>query len=253
MPTHDAPDPRDPAPVQIGTRPAPDTFSIHVTEGGPYVVSGQPPLARQFITPNAAGKSWEYVQGETFALPDGARLCRCGQSRNAPFCDGSHATADVDLRETASFEPLLAHSEAIEGPTRTLTDNEAYCAYGRFCDAGERIWNQVTAGGDASDRLTERMAHHCPGGRLLVFDNTTGQPVEPVVAPALGLIEDPGIGASGPLMVQGGIRVVSASGRAYEVRTRQALCRCGGSSNKPFCDGTHASMHFHDGLPGHRG
>ena len=44
------------------------------------------------------------------------------------------------------------------------------------------------------------------------------------------------------------IRVESASGESYEIRNRQALCRCGASSNKPFCDGSHASIKFQDGL-----
>ena len=43
-----------------------------------------------------------------------------------------------------------------------------------------------------------------------------------------------------------GVEVVGADGRPYEVRNRQTLCRCGESSNKPFCDGTHASMKFRD-------
>jgi CDGSH-type Zn-finger protein len=44
--------------------------------------------------------------------------------------------------------------------------------------------------------------------------------------------------------VRGGIAVVSADGEQYEVRNRMTLCRCGASSNKPFCDGTHASIKF---------
>jgi len=39
--------------------------------------------------------------------------------------------------------------------------------------------------------------------------------------------------------LRGAIPVRSADGEHYEVRNRQTLCRCGGSSNKPFCDGTH--------------
>ena len=42
------------------------------------------------------------------------------------------------------------------------------------------------------------------------------------------------------------MEVVGADGKAYEVRNRMTLCRCGESSNKPFCDGTHASMKFSD-------
>ena len=35
---------------------------------------------------------------------------------------------------------------------------------------------------------------------------------------------------------------------SYEGRNRVTLCRCGASSNKPFCDGSHASVKFDDGL-----
>jgi CDGSH-type Zn-finger protein len=40
---------------------------------------------------------------------------------------------------------------------------------------------------------------------------------------------------------------MAADGFAYEQRNRQTLCRCGHSSNKPFCDGTHAAIDFDDG------
>ena len=53
---------------------------------------------------------------------------------------------------------------------------------------------------------------------------------------------------SGPLWVRGGVPVVSADGYEYEVRNRVTLCRCGSSENKPFCDGSHASIGFTDGL-----
>ena len=96
--------------------------------------------------------------------------------------------------------------------------------------------------------LAEEMAHFCPSGRLIVWDRETRQPIENAVPATLSLIEDPGTGSSGPLVLRGGIRVESASGTSYEVRNRQALCRCGHSSNKPFCDGTHASIRFRDEL-----
>ena len=55
------------------------------------------------------------------------------------------------------------------------------------------------------------------------------------------------LGASAlPLWVRGGVQIVSADGGVYEVRSRVTLCRCGASSNKPFCDGSHASIGFDD-------
>ena len=82
----------------------------------------------------------------------------------------------------------------------------------------------------------------------MVWDRATGTPIEELFAVSLSLVEDPALGVSGPLMLRGGIRVRSASEESYEVRNRQTLCRCGASSNKPFCDGSHATIKFRDGL-----
>ena len=234
--------------VQPGSTESDPSMSIEVQKDGPYIVHGSPPLHLQFIETNAAGHSWSYKEGRAFEVKEKTALCRCGQSRNKPYCDGTHAKVPVDLTETASFEPMLNDAQEIDGPTHSLTDNERYCAYGRFCDNGERIWNEVQMPGEEHTRLATYMAHQCPSGRLLIWDRRTGEPVEQALKPSLSLIEDPALGVSGPLLVRGGIRVQSASGESYEIRNRQTLCRCGASSNKPFCYGSHASMKFHDGL-----
>ncbi len=50
---------------------------------------------------------------------------------------------------------------------------------------------------------------------------------------------------NGPYLVEGPLTVVDAEGREYKSdRPRIALCRCGGSANKPFCDGTHQRNGF---------
>ena len=49
---------------------------------------------------------------------------------------------------------------------------------------------------------------------------------------------------NGPLFLRGRIRVESADGELIREDTRVALCRCGGSQNKPFCDGTHRTNGF---------
>jgi len=51
----------------------------------------------------------------------------------------------------------------------------------------------------------------------------------------------------GPYLVEGDdVILVDWNGRAYQIpnRSRFALCRCGGSTNKPFCDGTHSRTGF---------
>ncbi len=51
---------------------------------------------------------------------------------------------------------------------------------------------------------------------------------------------------NGPLLVKGPISLSDADGNAYEVEAGKpvALCRCGGSTTKPFCDGTHSKAGF---------
>lgn len=49
---------------------------------------------------------------------------------------------------------------------------------------------------------------------------------------------------NGPLFLRGRLRVVAPDGSVIREDTRAALCRCGGSENKPFCDGTHRRIGF---------
>ena len=49
---------------------------------------------------------------------------------------------------------------------------------------------------------------------------------------------------NGPLLIEGNLEICAASGRTVARQTRATLCRCGGSANKPFCDGTHKKNGF---------
>jgi len=49
---------------------------------------------------------------------------------------------------------------------------------------------------------------------------------------------------NGPLEVTGNLEIVTGTGRTVAAHAADVLCRCGGSSNKPFCDGTHAKIGF---------
>jgi hypothetical protein len=78
----------------------------------------------------------------------------------------------------------------------------------------------------------------------VAWDKNARKPIEPELPVSIGLIEDPAQECSGPIWLRGGVHLVSEDGFDYEVRNRMTLCRCGESRNKPFCDGTHASMKF---------
>ena len=51
---------------------------------------------------------------------------------------------------------------------------------------------------------------------------------------------------NGPLLVEGDVSIVDATGKEFGLGGRSAvgLCRCGLSANKPFCDGTHGRQSF---------
>lgn len=224
-------------------------MKIVVKKNGPYSVTGNVPIQIQTITPNKDGFSWDWIAGKSFETKAEVLLCRCGQSKTKPFCDGSHEKARWNPKETASREPYDAQAERIEGPGLDLQDQEILCAFARFCDPAGKIWGLIDQTDDAKARaLTIREASHCPSGRLVVSDKPTGKKIEPDLPPSIGIVEDPALECSGPLWVRGGIPIESEGGKAYEVRNRVTLCRCGASVNKPFCNGSHASIKFKDGL-----
>jgi CDGSH-type Zn-finger protein len=223
---------------------------ISITKDGPYIVEGAVPIAVQTIGVDAEGGSEEWLQGKAFEAAESYALCRCGHSRNKPYCDGSHKKARFDGTETASRKTVLEQAQVMDGPSMQLADAEVLCAFARFCDPNGRIWNQVESSDDPKVRANfVRQAGNCASGRLLAIDKATGKPVEPKLPQSIGVVEDPAQGCSGPLWVRGGIELVGADGASYEVRNRMTLCRCGRSENKPFCNGSHAAdPKFKDGI-----
>lgn len=49
---------------------------------------------------------------------------------------------------------------------------------------------------------------------------------------------------NGPLIVNGEVQLKDSEGNSYPAKQRVALCRCGASTTKPFCDGTHSKIGF---------
>lgn len=225
------------------------TPRITVTKYGPYLVVGAVPIHHQHVVTNAEGESLDWRQGEPVEAGAQYALCRCGHSARKPFCDGTHKKVGFDGSETASRDSLRHQAEAaggvIDGPAITLLDAERLCAFGRFCDVAGKVWSLVERSDEPeARRLAEHEAACCPSGRLVAIDKHTGKALEPHHEPSIGLVHDTARHEAGPLWVRGGIPIEGADGHAYEVRNRQTLCRCGASSNKPFCDGSHASIHF---------
>ena len=212
---------------------------IRVSKNGPYLVSGRIPIAEQIIIADAEGCSHEWRAGKEYPLQRAYALCRCGNSQNKPFCNGTHVKVNFNGTETASRDAYLEQAEEITGPELELTDARDLCSYARFCDRAGGIWDLTIKSGDPEARNTAiEEGRNCPSGRLVVWDKQ-GNAFEPEFSPSIGLVEDPQEGVKGPIWVRGGIPIESADGIIYEIRNRATLCRCGRSHNKPFCDGTH--------------
>jgi uncharacterized Fe-S cluster protein YjdI len=101
-------------------------------------------------------------------------------------------------------------------------------------DDSRRPWVKVDA---ATADEVEAAVARCPSGalrtrRIGVPRPRRQQPLEVRAS------------ADGPLLLSGGVRVLDADGVVLYEGERAALCRCGQSGNKPFCDGTHKKVGF---------
>ena len=216
-------------------------FRITIRKDGPYVVEGGVPLVRKSIVYSEWHEPLTWRKDATIPCDEPYRLCRCGQSAHKPFCDGSHVRLDFDGKETAPVAPSAERRERVRGAHVTLTDDRMLCTHAGFCvNRVDKAWNMIERTEDSQVRFQlMQMVEHCPSGRL-VYELEDG-PVEPDLPQGIAVTED------GPYWVTGGILITMSDGQTLEVRNRVTLCRCGRSSNKPLCDGTHATIKFQEG------
>ena len=218
---------------------SPHDYRVRVSEDGPYQVAGSPLLVRTAQIETEFGEPVGWEEPTPIDAPAEFDLCRCGQSSTKPFCDSSHETNGFDGTEVADRGPRADRARVLHGEGVVMTDDRSLCTKAGYCtNRSTDVWEMIrrTADPDVRSRL-EQMVDLCPSGRL---DRSRAEDVEPV-EPSIGIIRD------GPIWVRGGIPVEAADGTTYEVRDRVTLCRCGHSSNKPFCDSTHKVVGFRDG------
>jgi len=217
-------------------------MKIKINEGGPYTVYGGIKLIDMTLIPDAEGLSIGWKNGKEYTVKEEYDLCRCGHSKQKPFCDLTHSEILFDGTETASRESFESQAEPKTiGPEMDLTDVLALCALARFCDRAGGVWDNMRAvDNPEAKKIALQEVGDCPAGRL-VLHNKAGNSLEPEFEPSIGLVFDPVANEPGQLWVRGGIPVESADGYIYEVRNRVSLCRCGNSANKPFCDGRHTN------------
>ncbi|MDP2843452.1 MAG: CDGSH iron-sulfur domain-containing protein [Acetobacterium sp.] len=220
------------------------TGKIKIVKAGPYVVSGNIKLSEKIIT--SRGKDYVYREGRNLPQAKTYTLCRCGKSKNPPFCDGTHSKCDFHGDEMASKVVFVDRAEFLIGADLDMMDDHR-CAFARFCHRNDgTAWQLIKQSSDP--RLKEeaiKAASECPAGRLVAIDKN-GSAIEPNYEPEIVILQDPERGVSCGIFVKGGIPLQAADGTIYERRNRFVLCRCGKSVNKPFCDATHVHIKFLD-------
>ena len=224
--------------TQYPANPAPP--SIRIRKDGPYVVTGLP-VRRMHAAESADGELIAWITEPDLPAPEVTVLCRCGRSAQKPFCDGSHR-GQFDGTETAPESAYDERAEDYPGAGIVMRDDRGLCAHTGFCTTkGTTAWklSHLTEDPAARAQLVA-MVEHCPSGALTYRGTGVERDAEPDLPAAVGVIDD------GPLWITGSVPVQLSDGRAAEVRPRMTLCRCGGSANKPYCDGTHATVGFAD-------
>lgn len=216
---------------------------ITICKNGPYLVSGSIPLDHETIECDSRGIPIKWGKGKTFSLEERYSLCRCGKSKNMPFCDASHTKSGFVGTETAGHKNFSEMNDPTVGPELVMNDAEKLCAVALFCHRAGDAWTLTEHSDDPKKKKTAiEEACDCPSGRLVAQEKKSGKVLEPDFTPEISVVKDNAHHVSGPLWVKGGIPIVSSDGIQYEVRNRVTLCRCGASKNKPFCDGTHCSI-----------
>ena len=174
-------------------------------------------------------------------------LCRCGGSANKPFCDGTHAR--IGFKDAHSADASADRTQPYEGQGVTILDNRFLCAHIGACTVGlaavfrygQEPWIDPDAG--PPEQVCE-VIRRCPSGALAYALGGAG---------ARGTVErdyerEPAITVSkdGPYFVVGGIALACETWGREASREHYALCRCGKSKRKPFCDGAHWEAGFKD-------
>jgi uncharacterized Fe-S cluster protein YjdI len=137
----------------------------------------------------------------------------------------------VERTRTYAGEGVVIHFE----PRRCIHAGECVGGLPGVFDSGKKPW--IDATGASADAIADAV-RRCPSGAL-TFERSDGGPAEEVQkAPSMTVVK------GGPLHVRGAIEIRGPDGAPLEVPPRFALCRCGASGNKPFCDNSHLTIGF---------
>lgn len=181
-------------------------------------------------------------KGEEISTKKVMALCRCGGSANKPFCDGTHAR--IGFTGEKLTDGRLNKRDNYHGKGITIHDNRGICSHAGFCTDNLpsvfklRTEPWIDPDGSGVEEIINTV-RRCPSGALsyTIDDVEVGQQDrEPMIK----------ISKDGPYYITGGIELIDQPIGEGASKEHYTLCRCGGSKNKPFCDGTHWYITFRD-------
>lgn len=194
-------------------------------------------------------------KGEPLSTTVGIALCRCGASKNKPFCDGTHnvirfSSANKTL-ENDDIKKIVIKDKRRDYPGKEVTvhDNRKICSHAAECvnnlssvfKLGSRPW--INPDASKMNDIVE-VVRRCPSGALSYsIDGVEYRDPEEQRNPTVTVLKN------GPYHITGGIELIGDNIQFGEGASKEhyTLCRCGASKNKPFCDGAHKSSNFNDG------
>ena len=217
---------------------------IRVKSSGPYVVEGNIPLVKKTQIVSEFGEPLNWKKDGEIPHPETYELCRCGHSKDKPFCDGAHSEVNFDGAESAPVNTFAERAKVDDrGEGIVVKSDFSLCMNSGFCgNRLTKIRKMMLETAEPKIRAEiMAMIDRCPSGTYTYAMDKVSQDVEadlpvqisqPVEITQHGPIE-------GPLWVTGNIEILRADGQPFEMRNRVTLCNCGASGIKPLCDGTH--------------
>ena len=205
--------------------------SINPSKDGPFLVKNLPEMKNS--------------RGESIPTQPFMSLCRCGKSSNKPFCDGTHTS--VGFKGDKSEDRVPDKTDNNEGKKISILDNNGVCSHAGYCDGNlpKVFWEhkdnkRIAKPDEEEPEKIIKVIRMCPSGALSYSINNVLYKDQKERKPMITVSKD------GPYQVVGGPEFKDQDGNKPESKEHYTLCRCGGSKNKPFCDGTHWYVKFKD-------
>ena len=200
---------------------------ITPTKNGPYVVQNLDAVTESVGMPSKTEK-------ETVAL------CRCGKSSTKPYCDGTHGKIDFD--DSKHIDRVERKIDTYIGKKITIHDDRGICSHAGYCTdelpnvfrMGKEPW--IDADAETVEKIIETIKK-CPSGAL-------SYEIDGVLHDSFSENEQVTITEDGPYYVSGSIKLKDDDAPTSD--EHYALCRCGKSKNKPYCNGQHWYIKFKD-------